>query len=370
MSAHFRRALLIALPLSFSITLTASAANDDKASVTDKSAPTAKTAPAQRAVETTTSQPADVDGSVSRALTRLYRIPRPAQPGQSAMHSARNGASDPAPRQFGGSGRGEAPRQAISEQNRMGYQHTDAIRNSVTTPPMAVGAPPTNAQPAIPRAESLTAYNWSPYPDTAQPDGGDPTQTLNQDTSSEDYRFGFTEGYRYGRWAQRGGARVQAVLSHANTHLSRGLAAFRSAQYRTAVKYFKLASETNQGDPSAMIYSAHALFAIGRYQEAAAYLRKAFTLEPRISMLTYDLRDDYQNKGDFEQQLRALNNAIAESPRDLDRLVVLGYVHNYTDQPDRAYEVLSRARGLAPRDKLVQLLYEGTSPPDVAVQKR
>lgn len=372
MSARIRNPLLIASCLILSSAVFA-AEESKKSSQTEKAQVAAKTAAAERAVANAATQPAGADGSVSRALTELYRIPRPGQTSAGSDANRAPGASTgAAPRQFGNAGRGEAPRQAISEQNRMGYQHSDAIRNSVTTPPMSVGARPANAQPAVPVESSLTAHNWSPYPDPALPGGGDAMGTLQQDSSSdsEDYRFGFTEGYQYGRWAQRGGARVQSVLAHANNELSRGLAAFRSAQYRTAAKYFKLASDSNRGDPSAMIYSAHALFAIGRYQEAAAFLRKAFALEPRISLLTYDMRDDYQDKGEFEQQLRALNNAVVSSPRDLDRLLVLGYVHNYSDQPDRAFEVLNRARMLAPKDKLIQRLYESTNPPDVVNEKK
>lgn len=365
---------LLAAPLLLTVSL-ATAADDSKGSTAaTKSPPTAKSSTAERAVETTTTRPAETDGSVTRALTRLYQIPRPGQaPGSAETSKSRDAArSTAAPRQFAATGRGEAPRPAISEENRMGYQHLDAINNSVTPPPMSNGARPTNPQPAIPRESSLTAYNWSPYPDAAHENGGDAMGNLDDTTAgeSEDYRFGFTQGYRYGRWAQSGGARVQAVIAHSNTHMSRGLAAFRAGQYRTAVKYFKLASDTNRGNPAAMIYAAHALFAIGRYQESASFLRKAFTLEPRIALLTYDLREDYPQQAAFEEQVRALNNAVASSPRDLDRLTVLGYVHNYSDRPDRAFEVLTRARALAPKDKLVQLLYESTSPPDVVTEKK
>jgi len=121
----------------------------------------------------------------------------------------------------------------------------------------------------------------------------------------------------------------------------------------------------NRGDPAAMIYAAHALFAVGRYREGSGYLREAFELEPRISLLTYDMRDDYRRKDDFREQLEELEHALKISPRNLDRLSMLGYVLNYSGEPDRAYEVLAKARAIAPRDNLIRLLYESTSPPDV-----
>jgi len=140
-----------------------------------------KTDSGRQAKEGSTSRPAEPDGSVSRALTRLHRIPRHPVP--------RGRVPGALPRQFGprhkddGSpaernaiaGRGEAPRAAISERDRMGYQHADAIRNSISEQPIGdeLRRPPDDGHivpngangPAVRREDSLTAYNWGPYPD-------------------------------------------------------------------------------------------------------------------------------------------------------------------------------------------------------------
>ncbi len=331
-----------------------------------------------------------VDGTVTRALMRLYRIPRsPSNAGAAENAGAARPGVDPhminrTPRARAGTGThsdpskgnnttGGATRQSTNEP-RMGTQHSDAIRESVSSVPIGddlrqpagdghiVENP--NHGPVVARQESLTAERWSP---TVDYPGDDAAYT-----PGDYYRFGFYDRrgtYDRSRFRAEGEARRQSVLSHAGTQMSRGLAAFRAGQYRTAVKYFKLTADTNQGDPASRIYAAHALFAIGRYAEAVEYLRRALSLEPRIAMLTYDVRDDYGRKTDFDTQLTDLQRAVQAAPADLNRLILLGYVLNYTDQPDGAYEALAKARKLNARDKLVQVLYDGTNPPDIAAEK-
>ena len=281
------------------------------------------------------SRPTDNAGAVSQALQELYRIPRPAAGPRAVGPASRNArsaqsqphANDLVPHRFGFTGRAEAPRRAVVE----------------------------NAAP------KRGVYTNDRY-ETPQ---GTPDEQYAEE-NLEPSRFGFVRGRQSADWAARASARGESLLSSSSSYLGRGLAAFRAGQYRMAAKHFKMAHENNLGDPSAMIYSAHAFFAIGRYQDAANFLRKAFTLEPRIALLDYDIRDDYGNKADFELHMRALNNAIVSAPRDLDRLTFLGYALLYSDQPDRAFEVLTRARSIAPQDKLVALLYDSTLPPDPA----
>jgi hypothetical protein len=412
MYAQFRR-LVLCLPVAFCPLAAGSAPVSNGSNRNAAAAGTPLITVERTQAVAPASMPAESAGSVNRALTRLYRIPR-AQPRQFGQHPAAAresaGTAGVTPRRSGTAatpaGRGEAPRPAAtSDQNRMGYQHADAIRNSASELPVGddLHRPPGDGTivpavpggPAIPREASLTAYGWGPYPDpyysgncfnrsrlpSSKRDwvdyryfGGQPsrygygrysgTYGIDDGGAGEYFRFGFMEGYDRGRFDQQADARTESVLAHSGNHMSRGLAAFRSGQYREAAKYFKLASDMNQGDPSAMIYTAHALFAIGRYQEGTVYLRKAFTLEPRIAMLTYDMRDDYGKKADFDEQLAALRSASHTAPSNLDRLALLGYVLNYSGKPDEAYRVLGQARRIESGDKLVRLLYESTNPPD------
>lgn len=174
-------------------------------------------------------------------------------------------------------------------------------------------------------------------------------------------------GWDFGYFEHQSNARTESLLQSALTSRDRGLAAFREGRYREAADAFRLACDTNQGDPAAQLYAGHALFAIGRYRDAARYLRKAFELQPRIIFLTYDMRSDYRTPAEFNQQFNALREALRISPRDEDRLFVMGYVLYYGGQRDRAYNAFVQLVDANPRDSLAVQFMEACQPPDVMV---
>lgn len=188
--------------------------------------------------------------------------------------------------------------------------------------------------------------------------------------AGEVYRFGFNRGYDRARFDDESNDRTDAVLKHFSGHLGRALTLFNQGRYREAADAFRLAADTHQGDPSARLYAAHALFAIGRYHEAVGYLRRAFELQPRIVFLTFDIRNDYGQRGDFAQQLADLEAAVDRSPANCDRLLLLGYIRYYSDQRDRAYTPLAGAYKLNRRDTLVKQLLSNSRPPDVALESQ
>lgn len=190
----------------------------------------------------------------------------------------------------------------------------------------------------------------------------------NDDYSGDIYRFGFNRGYDRGQFDRGGNERTEANLQHFAGHLSNGLTLFNQGRYREASDAFRLAADTHQGDPSARIYAAHALFAVGRYQEAVGYLRRAFELQPRIVFLSYDLRDDYSKRSDFNQQLTALEEAVQRSPGNCDRLLLLGYIRYYSAQRDRAYAPLASVYKMNHRDTLAKRLMSNARPSDVVLE--
>lgn len=183
----------------------------------------------------------------------------------------------------------------------------------------------------------------------------------------EAYRFGFNRGYFRGYFDKTGNERTEHLLQSAHSAMDRGLISFREGRYREAADAFRLACDTNQGDPSARIYAAHALFATGRYRDAVKYLREAFRLQPRIAYLTFDMRSDYRQPEEFEKQVAALDSALDTAPRDEDRLFMLGYVLYFGGQREMAYYTFQRLVRVNPRDKLAAQLMDNCQPPDVAV---
>jgi len=189
------------------------------------------------------------------------------------------------------------------------------------------------------------------------------------DYGGDTYRYGYMRGYDLGRFDKTGVEMQIAAYERHRIFLERALVEFKQGQYHQATGNFKLAADSDRGDPAAKIYAAHTLFALGRYRESVDYLRQAFRLQAKLAMLHYDMRDDYGNKADFDQQFNALEKALELAPNDIDRLIVMSYVLYYTNQRGKAYEVLLKANKLAPKDSLVKILLENCQPPDVVADE-
>jgi hypothetical protein len=276
------------------------------------------------------------------------------------------------------------------EPHRLGLQHDDAIRHSNSDLPIGAGERTDRYAPRAMGDRVVVKIGpgiyYYPRPQVSYSDrdwinyryyNGRPGQygygihDEFGDTGAGDvYRFGFNQGYDAGRFASRADERTERIISYANSHLDRGLRYFREGRYRPASSSFRLAAESNQGDPAARLYAAHALFATGRYRDAVKYLHRAFELQPKIAYLVYDIRDDYGRRAEFDEHLADLVNAVNRSPGSVDRLTLLGYVHCYSNRPGDAYEPLVRAKRLAPDDRLVLRLLEVCEPPDVLLDER
>ncbi len=359
-------------------------------------------------------------GAVQKALQRLYTIPRPTTRPATARTVTGRGASSAAGSGVSSNRLGlqhdDAIRESVSSvpiggqttPHRLGMQHADAIRDSVSSVPIgddlrggvagddrSTTGGVTAGTSVTRRSEgtgSLTQVLVSPdpyyHPRRRLPQderqwtdyryfGGRPSRygygrndQFGDGYAGETYRFGFNRGYNTGRFDNVATRRQERTLAHARSHLERGLERFGEGRYRAAADAFKLAAETNQGDPAARLYAAHALFATGRYRDAVKYLHRAFELQPKIVFLDFDMRDDYGKRADFDKQVEALENALKRFPRNGDRLIMLGYVRYYSNQRDKAYEALAKANKLDRRDRLVLRLLENCRPPDVTLDDR
>jgi len=177
------------------------------------------------------------------------------------------------------------------------------------------------------------------------------------------------DGYRYERYEgakEVSRKRSKGLLSKQQVLMSDGLRAFEAGRYEQALSLFRLATGLNTYDPAARIHAAHAAFSVRRYSEAVRWLRSAFDLEPRLVDLPYDVRDDYGNREDFNDHLAALKAAIAASPNENDLLILLGYIHFYSDRRGEAARVLrqvaDRRPKNAPKDELVSILLDRSEP--------
>ncbi|MDM8006334.1 MAG: tetratricopeptide repeat protein [Phycisphaerae bacterium] len=356
--------------------------------------------PAVTVVKTTTTAPAET-GVVRTALKRLVTIPRPgtelpAEPARPAEASpapvapkgktaGADAAAKPVQRAIfrAGQNDGQQPQTEQPAEGQLQPMPDGAYVYPVPAPyvyapPPYVQMPPSEMSPADREWNSYLSFGGRPwgygYGYGGYGYGYGPYDSgysyYPGESWGDAYRFGFTSGYNYWRFHKTSTERQESVAVHALNAMDRGLKFYKEGKYRQAIDAFKLAAETDQGDPAARIYAAHALFATGRYREAMLFLARAFELQPKLVLLDYDMRGDYGRPADFEAQVRALESALAQSPSSVERLIMLGYVRFYSGQKDAAYEPLAKAKALDPTNALSDRLLPHCTPPDVVLDRQ
>lgn len=151
-------------------------------------------------------------------------------------------------------------------------------------------------------------------------------------------------------------ARAGRLLNQYKEQFDQGLLNFRDGRYERAVINLLGAAEKNHANGASRLHAGHALFGLGRYQEAVRLISRAFELSPSLPFKSYDLRDEYGIKSDFDRHLAALVAHVENEPLDVDGLTMLGYVSFFTDNFQTAYDNLSRAAELAPSDMFIPKL--------------
>lgn len=135
-----------------------------------------------------------------------------------------------------------------------------------------------------------------------------------------------------------------------------GRSLFRAGRYDRAAMALLGSSEADHGNAVSRIRAGHALFALGRYEDAVRLIRRAFELQPALATIAYDVRDDYGRAGDFRRHLASLESHVQANPGDAAGMTMLAYVRYVTEGPSAAYELLRAADRLDPANELIDKL--------------
>jgi len=135
-----------------------------------------------------------------------------------------------------------------------------------------------------------------------------------------------------------------------------GLEFFRDGDFENAAVKFLGAAEQHHGDAASRLFAGHALFALGRYNDAHALLRRAFELSPSLAYARFDPRSDYGDPSLFDRQLRSLRKYAGQHPEDASAAAVSGYMIFYAEGMTPALPLLEHAATLIPEDTLVKRL--------------
>ncbi len=196
-------------------------------------------------------------------------------------------------------------------------------------------------------------------PPASQVDGGgsDPRGPLpyGQPPSWSAYSSGERAGvYEAELWL----ARDRNLLRTAKAYTEKGSALFRAGSYEGAADAFRLAAASDHGDAAVRLLAGHAYFALGRYDHAMSYIRRAFQLQPKIAMLDYTIHGQYGNAADFEKHLDSLKKSAEARPADAETWALLGYVYRYSGNRAAAVKALTRAYKMQPQDRFVRALLD------------
>lgn len=135
---------------------------------------------------------------------------------------------------------------------------------------------------------------------------------------------------------------------------------FRAGRYDAAARSWRHALVDEPGNGGVMLLMAQALFATGKYDEAAGAIQLGMQMLPveKWGAVVEHYRELYPKIGDYTTQLRALEAARDKKVDDPALRFLLGYHYGYLGYPKNAVQQLDKCLELAPKDELSQKLQE------------
>jgi hypothetical protein len=135
---------------------------------------------------------------------------------------------------------------------------------------------------------------------------------------------------------------------------------FRAGRYDAAVRSWRHALVDEPGNGGVMLLLAQALFATGKYDEAAGAVQLGMQMLPveKWGAVVEHYRELYSKIGDYTTQLRALEAARDKKVDDPALRFLLGYHYGFLGYPKNAVQQLDKCVELAPKDELAQKLHE------------
>lgn len=154
------------------------------------------------------------------------------------------------------------------------------------------------------------------------------------------------------------GTSTSTAMAGTTGFAQQGEAAFKSGDYNGAVYAWKHAIVDDPQNPVVLMMIGQALFATGKYNEAAGATQAAMQALPKDQwdVVVKNYRELYGNGQDYTDQLRALEKAVKDKPDDPAQRFLLGFHYAYLGYPQQAVEQLDKALRIAPRDEAAKQL--------------
>ncbi len=157
----------------------------------------------------------------------------------------------------------------------------------------------------------------------------------------------------------------QAVTDQAVSTFDAAREAFKGGDYPRALELIDQALKSTPNDPTLHEFRAVTLFALKRYDEAAAALYAVLSVGPGWDWTT--LIGLYADPETYTQQLRSLETFVSENPKSAAAHFVLAYHYLTTEHADTAVRQFKIVTTLLPKDALSAQLIQQLEHPQQQV---
>jgi len=130
--------------------------------------------------------------------------------------------------------------------------------------------------------------------------------------------------------------------------------AFQARDYMAANRAWQHAVVDDPSDGALAMKLALALFAVGKYREAAGTTQQVLMLLPqeKWGQAISEYKKLYTNPKDYSEQLKSLAKAAADKPNDPALRFLLGFHYGYSGRVADAVRELNKLIQLEPKDQL------------------
>ena len=239
----------------------------------------------------------------------------------------------------------------------------DPQRKRTVNPQLAAGAPRLGRQYELIDTWTPDSARSAVHYYIYQMDLSDPMVARNWQELHRVQQLEARRDYWTRRYDQLDQARRARLIRSNQRATMVGLDQLRAGDYRQAILSFTLATELDNGDPACRIHLAQARIAVGHDAEAAAVLRRALQLQPKLVPMQLGLDEYYPESDVFDAQVDALGRRLAER-KDVtaEEWFLLGFFEFQRDRLDRAHVAFARAAAGLPKDDLLRQYLTITKP--------
>lgn len=141
-----------------------------------------------------------------------------------------------------------------------------------------------------------------------------------------------------------------------------GLELFKAGRYPQAYLRIDEAQRLLPGDPVLHEVKALTLFAVGKYDEAAAVLNALLASSPGMDWTS--MSKLYGDEREYTTQLRQLETFVADHPRDAGPIFVLAYHYLVIGEDDSATRMLKAVVARQPEDLTARRMLDALTAPE------